>query len=581
MRKLKNVLAIVLSLVTAFMLTACGGKGGGSSVESREPVKEGDAYVLTIYRSRDSGMTDGERDDVKKAIEDKFFADTGIKISLDVQLYTNTQIKDVVSVNFGNKNKNIDAIFHYLSEDAGSSITGYAKDKDSTINLDPVLEEHGQNILAKIAENDTNGLARRSGYFTDGESFYRSALASFCREGGFGILVRKDLMRNVMDKTGLDPEDYDITNDNFQHMTVSQFEDVMEAIRDAENDVVIPVTGAPWDLQRVVATAFGVNAMSGYGLDSDGKLVPAQFTPNWDKYVDVMYRWSSTGVWEKESNNTTDDQRQTNFIHGRAAAYMAYPTAEQLINLSRKVYANDSSAELMVIAPFACEDAHGQPLVKDGEVVVNGNLKTNRSFYGGIVPYNSANYEILIQYIDWMYSSAENYELCLYGVKGVDWVDGEDFTYGGNTYKTWRYPDDKADEYLMKPPYTGKYMLLQNINVSNRISGHYNTVEKKWFTSLYFDFPQYGDVSIEGIWQPSAPRNYSAIASALDGNYVEAIRSYAWAGRMTTSVNGNSITPIERLYEHITEYRASAKEYLDYVNEQFLKSKSYFDQLFN
>ena len=82
-------------------------------------------------------------------------------------------------------------------------------------------------------------------------------------------------------------------------------------------------------------------------------------------------------------------------------------------------------------------------------------------------------------------------KLTLYGVKGVDWVDGEDFTYGGNTYKTWRYPDDKADEYLMKPPYTGKYMLLQNINVSNRIRGHYNTVEKKWFTSLYFDFPQY------------------------------------------------------------------------------------------
>ena len=254
--------------------------------------------------------------------------------------------------------------------------------------------------------------------------------------------------------------------------------------------------------------------------------------------------------------------------------YSLAPVAERLAEKLGQpvVFATD------VIGPSA-DKAVSE--VKDGEVVVNGNLKTNRSFYGGIVPYNSANYEILIQYIDWMYSSAENYELCLYGVKGVDWVDGEDFTYGGNTYKTWRYPDDKADEYLMKPPYTGKYMLLQNINVSNRISGHYNTVEKKWFTSLYFDFPQYGDVSIEGIWQPSAPRNYSAIASALDGNYVEAIRSYAWAGRMTISVNGNSITPTERLYEHITEYRASAKEYLDYVNEQFLKSKSYFDQLFN
>jgi hypothetical protein len=359
-------------------------------------------------------------------------------------------------------------------------------------------------------------------------------------------------------------------------MTVSEFEKVMRAIKaDDDNDVSIPVTGAPWDLQRVVATSFGVNAMSGYGLDESGKLVPAQFTPGWDEYVDLMYQWSKDGVWEKESNNTTDDQRQTNFVAGRAAAYLAYPTAEQLINLSRKVYAADSSAELMIIAPFACEDAQGNAIYENGEQVVNGNLKTNRSFYGGIVPYNSGNYEILIQYIDWMYSSVENYELCLYGVKGEDWVDGDDFVYEGKTYKTWRYPDDKADAYLLKPPYTGKYMLLQNINVSNRISGHYNTTEKKWFTSLYFEFPQFGDVEIEGIWQPAATRQYAVIASTLDGEYVDNIRSYAWAGKLSAGK-----TPTERLADYVATYRANATDYLEYVNTQYLESKAYFAEKF-
>ena len=572
MKIFNKILAFVLAISTICALTSCGKKK-----PSNGPVKEGDTYVLTIYRSRDSGMTDGDRDDeVKAAIEAKFLKDTGIKISLDVQLYTNTQIKDVVSVNFGNPNKNIDAIFHYLSEDAGSSITGYAKDPDSTIDLDPVLNEYGKNIIAKIAENDTNYLAQRSGYFKSGDNYYRTALASFCREGGFGILMRKDLMRDVMAKTGLDPEDYDITNDGYKSMTVSEFEKVMRAIKeDSSNDVSIPVTGAPWDLQRVVATAFGVNAMSGYGLDDSGKLVPAQFTPNWDKYVDLMYNWSKDGVWEKESNNTTDDQRQTNFIAGRAAAYLAYPTAEQLINLSRKVYAGDSSAELMVIAPFATEDAQGKVVIEDGKQVVNGNLKTNRSFYGGIVPYNSGNYEILIQYIDWIYSSVENYELCLYGVKGEDWVDGEDFVYEGQTYKTWRYPDAKADDYLLKPPYTGKYMLLQNINVSNRISGHYNTTEKKWFTSLYFEFPQFGDVEIEGIWQPAPNRTYAAIASTIDGEYVDNIRSYAWAGKLSEGK-----TPTARLLDYVANYRVNAADYLAYVNTQYTESKAYFAQKF-
>ena len=579
MKKFQKFLATALAACSLFSVAACGDSGSGNNGGSNAPVMDGDTYVLTVYRSRDSGMTDGERDDeVKAAIEEKFYADTGIKISLDVQLYTNTQIKDVVSVNFGNPNKNIDMILHYLSEDAGSSITGYAKDPDATIDLDPVLAQYGQNIVSKIAENDTNYLAQRSGYFKSGDKYYRTALTSFSKEGGFGILVRKDMMRDVMDVTGMDPEDYDITNDGYKSMTVSEFEKVMRAIKaDTENDVNIPVTGAPWDLQRVVATAYGVNAMSGYGLDENGKLVPAQFTPNWDKYVDLMYNWSKDGVWEKESNNTTDDQRQTNFIAGRAAAYMAYPTAEQLINLSRKVYAADSSAELMVIAPFACEDANGKEIKNaDGSQKINGNLKTNRSFYGGIVPYNSGNYQILIEYINWIYASAENYELCLYGVKGEDWVDGEDFVYEGKTYKTWRYPDAKADEYLMKPPYTGKYMLLQNINVSNRISGHYNTVEKKWYTSLYFEFPQFGDTNIEGIWQPAATRQYAAIASSLDGDYVDNIRSYAWAGRNL----GNGQTPTEKLRDHVTNYRSSAAAYLEYVNNEFLASKTYFETKF-
>ena len=233
--------------------------------------------------------------------------------------------------------------------------------------------------------------------------------------------------------------------------------------------------------------------------------------------------------------------------------------------------------ELMVIAPFASEDASGNALLnEDGSRVVNGNLKTNRSFYAGIVPYNSGNYEILIQYIDWMYSSVDNYELCLYGVKGVDWVDGDDFTYGTQTYKTWRYPDDKADDYLVKPPYTGKYMLLQNINVSNRISGHYNTTEKSWFTSLYFEFPQFGDSEIEGIWQPAATRKYATIASSIDGDYVDNIRSYAWAGKLS----GNK-TPKEKLQEYVINYRSAAADYLTYVNDEYLSAKAYFAQKFN
>ena len=569
--KRNKILAFILALCSLLVCVGCGGPSGGPNTDIN--IDTGKTYTLTIYRARDSGMTDGERDDaVKAAIEEKFYKDTGIKIVLDVKTYTNTQIQDMVDVNFNNKNKNIDGIIHYLSEDSGSAITKYAKDVQSVIDLDPVLAEHGTNILAALQKNDTGNIADRSGYFPYDGEYYRTALTSFAKEGGFGILMRKDLMAAVQAKTGLNPDDYDITNPNYKSMTVSEFEKVMRAIKeDTRNDVSIPVTGAPWDLQRTVATALGVNTMSGYGLDANGKYVPQQFTPNWSKYVDLMYRWSRDGVWESESNSVTDDQRQTWFVAGKAAAYLAYPTAEQLITLSKKFYAaNTGSEELMIIAPFASENEKGESLYEDGKQVVNGNLKTYRSFYGMIVPYRSENYPVLIKFIDWTYSSAENYELCQYGVKGVDWVEGEDFVSNGVTYKTWAYPDGKVDEYLNKAPYAGKFLLLPNINVSNRICAHYGTTEKLWYTELYYKFPQYGDPNTEGIWLPEAPRQHSTAVTELDGQYVDEIRSYAWVG-----LKNQGKTPVELLQEY-HGLRTTFADYFAWLDSQYQSAQTYF-----
>ncbi len=567
---MKKFVAMMLAACSVFTLAACKNNSASGKI--------GDTYVLTIYRARDAGMTDGARDGaVKQAIEEKFYNDTGISISLDVQLYTNTDLGDTVDVNFNNKNKNIDGIIHYLSEDSGSAITKYAKDADATMDLDPVLAEYGQNILSNIQKNDTNHLADRSGYFNYDGKYYRTALTSFAKEGGFGILMRKDLMADVMDETGLNPEDYDITNANHKNMTVSQFESVMKAIKsDTDNGVTTPVNGAPWDLARVVATAYGVDGMSAYGVDKDGKYVPSQFTENWSKYVDLMYDWAKDGVWEKESNTTTDDQRQTNFIAGTCAAYCAYPTAEQLISLSKKFYAANSEAELMVIAPFASEDASGNVLTENGEPVVNGNLKTARGFYGMVVPYRSANYEILIQYIDWMYSSAENYELCQYGVKGVDWVEGEDFVHNGTTYKTWAYPDDKAEEYLAKSPYAGIYMLLPNVNVSNRICAHYSSTEKTWYTSLYFGQPLFGSVETEGVWLPETPRSLASQETKVSGEYIDNIRSRAWVG-----MTKDGKTPTEMLSQYVVDMRSSCGDYLNHIDSSFKSAMEYFNGKYN
>ena len=567
---MKKFLATTLAAISALTLsvaTACG---------QQSKIMDGDAYVITVYRGRDSGMTDGDRDEaVKQAIEEKFYRDTGTKISLNLQLYTNTDLVTTVDVNFNNDRENIDGIMHYLSEDKGSAITKYAKDSQATIDLDAILSESGQQILSKIRENDPEHLSDRSGYFYDGENYHRNALTSVAKEGGFGMLMRKDLMREAFNagKIDLDPEDYDITNDGYKSMTVSEFDKVLRAIKGTDARMT-PLNGQPWDLARVVATAYGVDGMASFAKDKSGNYVPAQFTEEWPKYVELMYTWARDGIWEDESGQTTDDMRVTNLISGKAAAYCAYPTAEELIKVSKRFYAANPEAELMVIAPFASEDASGKSLYNaDGTQVVNGNLKTPRSFYGMIVPYKSANYRYLIEFLNWTYSSAENYELCLYGVKGVDWVDGEDFVYGGKTYKTWAYPSGKEEEYSVKPPYTGKYLLLPNLNVSNRISALYNTTEKAWYTSLYFDFPQYGTTELEGIWLQETPRDYATQLADIEGDYVDNIRSYAWAGQMKEGK-----TPVEILKEYVEEKKVKDAEYLSYINTELKRAKAFFNE---
>lgn len=562
---MKKILTILLAFTLLFGIISC----------KRNPTaQEGDAYVLTIYRSRDQGMTDGERDDaIRTAIEEKFYADTGTKIKLDLNLYTNEQINNIVDVNFNNKNKNIDAFIHYMSEDDGSAIIKYAKDSASTIDLDPVLNQYGTNILANINKNDDNHLADRAGYFKSADGYQRKALTSFSNEGGYGILVRKDLMKKVQSVTGLDPEDYDITNESYKHMTLTQFESVMRAIKE-NTSVATPVNGKPWDIGRVFGTTFGIDALSGYGFDENGNYVPAQFSVNFDKYVDLMYRWARDGIWETESNTTTDDQRLTNFIAGKCACYVAYPKVELLVSVAKKFYAaNTGNEEVMVIAPLASEDADGNALVNaDGSAVVNGNLKTNRGYYGMIVPYRSQNYEILIKYLDWMYSSAENYELCQYGVKGVDWVEGEDFVYNGKTYKTWAYPDGKADEYLAKSPYSGKYVLLPNVNLSNRICAHYETTYKMWYTSCYFEFPTFALDNTEGIWISEPTRDLALQASDIDGDYVDTVRSYAWVGQ---KLNGK--TPSETLASYVVEKRQKDAAFLAFANSEYKSAIEFFN----
>lgn len=566
--KKKIMLVMLAFLLPAAVFMGCNNKYTG---------KDGDAYTLTFYRARESGMSDGA-DDVKvtKALEDKFHQDTGTKIKLSMKMETNNDLPTQVDLNFGNTRSDMEGVVHYLSEDSGSAVTKYAREEDACIDFAPLLEEHGQNILAKIRLNDTGHLAERAGWFRIGDEYKMTALPSVQEEGGFAIMLRKDYMKKVQSTTALDPEDYDVMNDGYKNMTVAEFDKLMRAINKSGGDITYPVSGYPWDISRVISTALGVDGF-GYGLDTNGKYVPPQLTQGFGRQLKLMYEWAKDGVWEKDNVTLTEEQRLTNFVAGKSAAFICYPEAKQLIKVAKTFYNANNQGDLMVIAPLALSDESGNVVLENGKPVVYGNYKNPRGRQGLIAPFTAKNTDKMVMFIDWMYSDPANYELAKYGIKGTHWVEGADKTVSGKTYKTWKYPDGKEDSFASKPPYSGMWEILPNINVSNRIYAGYNTVETKWYVAAYHEFPLYSNTVSEGVWMPSAPRNLGQQAQNIDGKYVDNVRGKAWNGILGDYGSHKGLEPAQLLEKYIEDVTVSAAGYLTYLDTSYKEISAYFN----
>jgi hypothetical protein len=392
-------------------------------------------------------------------------------------------------------------------------------------------------------------------------SYQMNVIPSVNAEQGYAILVRKDFMEQVKSVTGLDPEDYDVLNDNYQNMSMSDFVNLVNAMDGNIKGIRYAISGTAWDMNRVIGPAYDVDAYN-IQLDESGNYVPAQFTSGAGDFMDQLWNWAKNGVWEPDSANMTDSTRLTYFLSGYSGVYITYPEISNIINVARKLNAYNSNAEYMVIAPLADKDGN-----------VNGFQKIQRSFNGVIIPLKSTDSVTLVKFIDWMYSDTDNYELCKYGVKGTDWVEGEDKIVNGVTYNTWSYPDSKVEEYNNNPPYSGKFCILQNINVSNRIRGDYSLNEMQWYEKAISDFPVYVSTSPEGVSLQEVPKEYKTQSNYIDGDYVNNIRGITWAGKGTTA-------PSDLLASYISEHKTTCAGYLSWLDTNIKTSISYFDTKF-
>ena len=566
----KRALAALLALFLLFCVTACGEGGGG-----------GGEHVLTIYRERSSGQADGTQDSaVKEAIEQAFYDDTGISIDLRVTIYSQSELEQRVSTGMGVYTQDLDAVISYIGEDSGSIVMPYAKsERDIVIDLTPLIGDY-ENILSAIRKNDPQHEVEMAAYIPvgtlDDADYQMRMIPSVTADRGYAMILNADMMRAA----GLDPDEYDVLNpDGYKNMNFSDFEEMMYTVKSLPQyaSMRYPIAAKPWDIVRLFGGVFdgdyGVNV-----IQEDGSVVPGYFTEGGQRMLDYMWKWARDGIWENESLQVDDTDRIGWFANESSAVYMSYPDVEYLISSMRTVSSINSQLDYVMIAPLAddvTEEGIAYAAEHGGQGIVRGNMKDNKASEALIIPdHRDTDTEVLLSFIDWQLSSKENYELCKYGVKGTHWDEGDPIVWGEDTYETWVYPLSDREEFTQHPPYSGKYLLVENINISNRLRGDYTADESAWYLTARNDFEAYDSDSAEGFWLPEIKdneiRNQEGI---LEQNFVQYVRGPAWNGQGSTS-------PSQKMQEeYIPYFQEWCSDYLAYLNAQVNSSIAYFEEL--
>lgn len=492
MKKLRvGALIMALCMMLTLVLSGC---------QAKEPVA-GQVVVFIEY----NGAQGTEDAAVKAAIEEKFLKDTGIQLDLQVEAVGTDMIGQKIVTAMADTTMALDGFVTHYGSDA--PINNYVLD-GLTMDLTQLVQEEAPHYYASFnSTTDPNGTIYSSGS-VDGKLY---ALSSKTRNSGWGMLIRKD----YMSQTSFNPDDYDVLNENHKSMSVDEFKQMITEMK-ANTAVERPVVGRPWSLDYFFTAPFGAVSYGEQVLDGEGNLIPAYADESYLKVLE-LYRWmQEEKLW---TENPANAQNLLNyFISGKGAIYCDWPEISSQIEVARNLK-EAAGVDCIVI----------EPLLKEGSATeTNGNSRINGAFSGLAVPLKSTNYQLLLKYIDWLYTDPANYELAAYGIEGKHWVRTE----GANGEICKDYPADKKEQYEKALPYSGKYCLVEDYHISDLLSATYSQQEMDLISAVR-DFPVYpadGFVT-EGMMLPAVPstdRKLRNISTAHFDEYVS-MRAYAWS----------------------------------------------------
>lgn len=454
MKKFEKVMGIALGSVMLLGCTACGGGGTSGGGE------DGDATTITIWAGGSSEYQwkkGSAEEEVYKYISDLYYDEMGVRLKFDVQFLGQTMKNSMTTqVNNGK----IDAVISHVGGGDGlddwflGQTTTLYRDLQTDFAMYENLEKHFEWSDGKNLTID----ARDRVKMLDGTII---GIPSVITPYKFGILVRKDWMEECGYTD--DPADTSKTLVN----DYVDFENMALAMKDKYN-LNYAVSGAIYEVEKTgLLGAYGLDA--GYYTftkmkdgESDIMDYGGQINPAYAEVLKVESRWIQNGVLATSPDAIKVNECEEKFLSEATGIFLQNGTIEHLIEVARACKAQNPEAEFTVLCG----------LTKDDQSTAKGNMRNSVGTFMASITANSPDYQALLEFLNWVYSSEEVYNACRYGKEGVHWIDNGDGTYS--------YPDNYS---YYKKPYSGILTLVENQVISN-LQYSFTAEEKGWIANV-------------------------------------------------------------------------------------------------
>ena len=546
--------SVVLSLAVCMTLVcaaACGERtpsSGGSSTtsESRVPweTAKANAKKITIYLDESnvygSYIQGSEEAYVKNAIEKKFYEDTGNAVNIEILYCTHETFSNSFS-----------GVMTTGRWDAAVSYLGQAGLEETVLNQDVAMDI--SDLVSAYGDHISEAVDQEAFYAVTTLTAEVIGVPSVVKTKTRGLLARKDYMTRVGYTESA--EEAAASGGSLKLCkTIDDFNDMLVKMKAQIPECTTPLIGNSYDLEFTVLA--GVCGTAGYQYKSviyndDGtvkEVVPGWLSEGYGKMLDYAYYWQKNGLWESDNRVVSDEVRITNFSNGKSGVYCADPNIMNLISVARQVKTVDKDVEFAILSPLDAVDESGKAIENSGAFVEN-----SRTTDCLIINKKSQNAELLIKYLDWMYSSVDNYELCRYGVKGEHWIDaGEGF---------YKYPENLADRYFINPPYSGAFALLHNDEFAYRLYASYSEEELGWIEKVENSRGMKNET--DGMLFYNMPQTINSNFRLAENNIYLNCATKAWTG-----VADPALTYGGENGEYAA-YRKQAGDYIEWLTTQY------------